>query len=51
MDMFASVFKEVTTKITTNVRTVVSGDKVRYKEDGFDLDLTFITPRIVGALD
>lgn len=30
-------------------RTAVSQDKFRFKEDGFDLDLTYITDRIIGT--
>eukprot|EP00300_Choanocystis_sp_HF-7_P013820 c18463_g1_i1.p1 GENE.c18463_g1_i1~~c18463_g1_i1.p1 ORF type:complete len:553 (+),score=133.31 c18463_g1_i1:27-1685(+) len=34
--------------ITTYVRKKVSQKKVRFVQDGFDLDLTYITPRIIA---
>ena len=34
--------------MTNFLRNLVSGKKIRYKEDGHDLDLTYVTPRIVA---
>ena len=30
------------------IRNIASGDRLRYKQDGHDLDLTYVTPRIIG---
>ena len=30
------------------LREIVGGPKNRYKENGYNLDLTYITPRIIG---
>jgi phosphatidylinositol-3,4,5-trisphosphate 3-phosphatase/dual-specificity protein phosphatase PTEN len=30
------------------LREIVSGPKHRFKQDGYNLDLTYITPRIVA---
>jgi phosphatidylinositol-3,4,5-trisphosphate 3-phosphatase/dual-specificity protein phosphatase PTEN len=32
----------------TLIRTIGGGPKNRMKEDGFNLDLTYITPRIIA---
>jgi len=34
--------------MASTLRTLISGDKRRYKEDGFNLDLTYITPRLIA---
>jgi hypothetical protein len=34
--------------LATAVRTAVSKKKTRLREGGYDLDLTYITPRIIG---
>lgn len=30
------------------LRAAVSGSRVRYMQDGYDLDLTYITPRLIA---
>ena len=34
--------------VTKWARKIVSGKKNRFEEDGYDLDLTYVTPRIVA---
>lgn len=31
------------------VRSKVSGDRARHEEEGFNLDLTYVVPRIIGT--
>lgn len=38
----------MTEKLTTAFRKAVSGDRIRYSDGNFDLDLSYITPRIIG---
>jgi hypothetical protein len=33
------------------VRSKVSGDRARHEEEGFNLDLTYVVPRIIGKLN
>ena len=34
--------------MSTTARRLVSKKKLRFQEDGFDLDLTYVTPRIIA---
>jgi hypothetical protein len=36
--------------LASMMRAKVSADKRRFQENGFDLDLTYITDRIIGVL-
>ena len=40
--------KSATGGLAKIVRSKVSADKKRFQENGFDLDLTYITDRIIG---
>lgn len=35
-------------EVQQQTRSAVSGDRHRFQLDGFDLDLTYITPRLIG---
>jgi len=36
------------TEMKSFIRNMVSGNKKRYQEDGYDLDITYITPRLLA---
>lgn len=38
-------------QLNNKVRAAVSKDKFRFKNEAYDLDLTYITNRIIGTLD
>jgi hypothetical protein len=40
---------EIYIKMAAAVRALVSQDRNRFQQDGFDLDLTYITPQIIGG--
>jgi hypothetical protein len=42
-------FQGLVDNIKGAARSAVSGDKMRFQNGGFDLDLCYITPRIIGA--
>jgi hypothetical protein len=36
-------------QLVNKARTIVSADKFRFTKDGFNLDLVYVTPRIIGT--
>ena len=41
-------FKAVINKMIPKIRKMVSGARIRYEKEGFNLDLTYITDRILA---
>ena len=43
-----ALFKAVINKMIPKIRKMVSGARIRYEKEGFNLDLTYITDRILA---
>jgi len=48
MKKFEAMADNLGKKVQAAIQTQVSGTRTRYKDEGFDLDLTYITPRLIA---